>query len=88
MASNTSDTKDVQSSEERRETIGWLRAIASGVVIAAAGVLGVVVLPNIVLTSGSSLSRDTRMVIASVVSIASVCVLAWAVARAQRRGTI
>lgn len=68
--------------------MSWLRAAASAVVIVGIGFVGAIVLPNLVLTSATSLSRDTRMLVASAVSIGVVILMAFILRKLQARGLI
>ncbi len=71
-------------------SIGWLRAIASGLAILVVG-LGVAIgVTNWLLTDGSlsTLSRDDRMWLATVLFLVSVVAIAWGLRRLQARGLI
>jgi fumarate reductase subunit D len=69
-------------------SIGWIRAVLSGVTILAVGLAASVGLANLVLTKATSLSRSVREYVASVVFLAVVFLLAWALRRLQAHGLI
>ncbi len=74
--------------EGRRHRIGWIRGIASGVLIVLASFALTVLLPNEVLTGSFSMSRDARGVVAFVIVIVMVAVTATGLRRLQGRGLI
>jgi len=75
------------SADERRDAIGWGRAIATGVTIVLVGFLGAVWLPDVLLKQ-LSVDRSTRALIAATVSLVVVIALAWALRRLQAAGRI
>ena len=74
--------------EHGGDDIGWWRAIATSLGILVVGLTVAVGGANYVLTDVTSLSRDNRQYIATVVFFASVILLAFALRRLQRRGLI
>ena len=68
--------------------IGWARALLTGFVVLVVGLTASVGGANLVLTRATGLSRDVREYIASVVFLAVVIVVAWALRRLQARGLI
>lgn len=76
------------SEADQRAEIGWIRGIVSGVIITVVGFAGAVLAPNLLLTSGLSLSRDTRVLLATALTVVVVLLLSWVLRRAQNRGLI
>jgi hypothetical protein len=74
--------------DERRARIGWGRAILTGVAIVVVAFLGAIWLPDLILRQFSSVSRDTRTLVAATVSVVVVLAIAWALRRLQSRGAI
>ena len=70
------------------ETIGWLRAIASGIAIVIVGFALTVVAANSILTRFTGMSRTTRQDLASIVFLVVVVLIAWALRRLQARGLV
>jgi TRAP-type C4-dicarboxylate transport system permease small subunit len=70
------------------EHISWWRAIASALCILVTGLALAVGGANYVLTNLTSLSRDNRQYVASLIFFAVVIGLAFALRRLQRRGLI
>jgi hypothetical protein len=68
--------------------IGWGRALLTGFVVLVVGLAASVGGANAILTKATGLSRDVREYAASVVFLAVVIVLAWALRRLQARGLI
>ena len=73
--------------EQRRDAIGWGRALGSAVVIVLIGFLGAVWLPDVLLKQ-LSVGRDTAAVTAAGVSILVVVAMAWGLRRLQAGGRI
>ncbi len=71
-----------------RSVIGWGRATLTGLAVIVVGTVASVGGANAVLTRATSLSRDVREYIASIVFLAVVIVLAWGLRRLQARGLI
>ena len=69
-------------------SIGWPRAIASGVGIVLLAFLGVAYLPNKLLGSLSGMGSEARSLIVAGVAIAVVVVLAVALRKLQARNLI
>jgi hypothetical protein len=69
-------------------TIGWARALLTGFVVLVVGLAVSVGGANVVLTRATGLSRDVREYVASVVFLANVIAVAWALRRLQARGLI
>jgi hypothetical protein len=69
-------------------SIGWLRAVLSGVGILVIGILASVGVANLILTKATNLSRSTREYLASLVFFAVLFSLAWMLRRLQARGLI
>ena len=74
--------------EGHEASIGWGRAIASGLAVLLIGVLGAVGGANLVLTRALGLTRDARQWLATGLFLVVVIVLAWALRRLQGRGLI
>jgi hypothetical protein len=74
--------------DERRERIGWPRAIASGLAVVLVAVAAGVYAPDRLLTGLSGLSRDARVYLATGVTLLTVSILAWALRRLQARGRV
>lgn len=72
----------------RGTSIGWIRAVFTGVIILTVGLAASVGLANLVLTKATSLSRSVREYLASVVFLAVVFLLAWGLRRLQAHGLI
>ena len=70
------------------ERISWWRAIATGLGVLVVGLVLAVGGVNYVLTDVTSLSRDNRQYVATLVFFAIVIGLAFALRRLQRRGLI
>ncbi len=83
-----SSSPDGPSSVERRDDIGWLRGIATGVVILVVGLLVSVGGANEILTGVSGMSRDNLAYLASAVFVVVLLVAAWLLRRLQARGAI
>jgi hypothetical protein len=73
---------------DRRDRIGWLRAILSGVLILVVGLGLSVGVTNTMLTGLTGMSRDTVVLLATGVFLAVVVVMAWVLRRLQARGVI
>ena len=71
-----------------RPAIGWGRAVLTGLVVIIVGAVASVGGANTVLTKATSLSRDVREYVATVVFLGVVIALAWALRRLQARGWI
>ena len=69
-------------------SIGWIRALLTGVIVLAVGLVASVGVANLILTKATGLSRSVREYAASVVFLAVVFLLAWALRRLQARGLI
>jgi len=69
-------------------SIGWIRAVITGVIVLVVGFAASVGLANLILTRATSLSRNAREYVASVVFLAVVFALAWALRRLQAHGLI
>ncbi len=68
--------------------IGWPRAVASGLAILIVG-LGVALGgANLILTNMNSISRDTRVYLATALFLVTVVLMAWVLRRLQARGLI
>lgn len=74
--------------DDRRDAIGWVRAIASGLVIAAVSFVGFALAPDLLLASSLSTSREVRVLAATGVTLTWVVVMAWVLRRLQRQGLI
>jgi hypothetical protein len=68
--------------------IGWGRALLTGVVVLVVGLAASVGGANAILTRATGLSRDVREYTASVLFLAVVTGVAWALRRLQARGLI
>jgi hypothetical protein len=71
-----------------RAAIGWGRAVLTGAVVLAVGLVASVGSANIILTKATGLSRDAREYVASIVFLTVVIAVAWALRRLQARGLI
>ena len=71
-----------------RSVIGWGRAALTGLAVLVVGTVAAVGGANAVLTKATSLSRDLREYIASIVFLAVVIAIAWVLRRLQARGLI
>ena len=69
-------------------SIGWIRAVLSGVIVLVVGLTASVGVANLILTKATGLSRNIREYVASVVFLAVVFLLAWALRRLQAHGLI
>jgi membrane protein implicated in regulation of membrane protease activity len=74
--------------QERAHEIGWLRAIATGIVVLVVGIGATVFGANRILTKALALTRGGREALASALFLVVVVVLAWALRRFQARGWI
>ena len=84
----SSSLHDGPAAAERRDGIGWLRGIGSGVAILVVGLLVSVGGANEILTNVSGMSRDTLAYLASAVFVIVLVVAAWVLRRLQSRGLI
>ncbi len=75
-------------SDTPRSAIGWGRAALTGLVVIVIGGVAALGGANAVLTRATGLSRDLREYVASIVFLAVVIALAWALRRLQARGWI
>jgi fumarate reductase subunit D len=64
-------------------SIGWIRAVLTAVTVLVVGLAASVGVANLILTKATSLSRSVREDVASVVFLAAVVLLAWALRRLQ-----
>lgn len=71
-----------------RASIGWMRAVLTGLAVLVTGLVASVGVANAVLTKATGLSRSVREYIATVVFLAAVFGLAWVLRRLQARGLI
>ena len=69
-------------------TIGWIRAVLTGVIVLVVGLAASVGVATLILTKATGLSRNIREYVASVVFLAVVFLLAWALRRLQAHGLI
>ena len=69
-------------------SIGWIRAVLTGVIVLVVGLAASVGVANLILTKATGLSRSVREYVASLVFLAVVFVLAWALRRLQAHGLI
>jgi hypothetical protein len=74
--------------DERRDHIGWARAVGTGVAIMACSFVAVVWVPDLILRQLTSVGRDLRVLVAATVSIVAVVLAAFALRRLQSRGVI
>ncbi len=81
-------TATMSKAEVRRGGIGWIRGIASGVVIVAVSFVLVVLLPNAVLTGSFTMARDPRGVLAFVIAVVLAIAIATGLRRLQAKGLI
>jgi hypothetical protein len=68
--------------------IGWLRAIATGVVVLVVGIGTTVLGANRILTKALGVTRGGREALATALFLLVVIVLAWLLRRLQARGWI
>jgi hypothetical protein len=78
----------VSDTEAGTAPIGWGRALLTGFFVLVVGLAVSVGGANAVLTRATGLSRDVREYVASVVFLAVVIAVAWALRRLQARGLI
>ncbi len=69
-------------------SIGWIRAVLTGVIVLVVGLAASVGVANLILTKATGLGRSVREYVASVVFLAVVFLLAWALRRLQAHGLI
>lgn len=69
-------------------SIGWIRAVLTGVIVLVVGLAASVGVANLILTRATGLSRSVREYMASLVFLAVVFLLAWALRRLQAHGLI
>jgi len=69
-------------------SIGWVRAVLTGMIVLVVGLAASVGVANLILTKATGLSRSVREYVASLVFLAVVFVLAWALRRLQAHGLI
>ena len=69
-------------------SIGWIRAVLTGLIVLVVGLAASVGVANLILTRATGLSRNVREYVASVVFLAVVFLLAWALRRLQAHGLI
>lgn len=68
--------------------IGWLRAIASGLVILIVGLGATLYGTDKLVTSLTGMSRDSRALVVTAVFLVIFAVVAWMLRRLQARGLI
>jgi hypothetical protein len=68
--------------------IGWPRAVASGLAILVVGLVVAVGGANLIVTNLTSVSRDTRVYLASTLFLVTFVLIAWVLRRLQARGLI
>ncbi len=73
---------------ERRESIGWPRAILTGLALLILGVTVAVYGAQLAIENLTGLSRDQRVWVATAIMTASVVLMAWGLRRLQARGLI
>ena len=73
---------------ERRDRIGWGRAIMTALLFVVVGFIAVVWLPDLVLQHATSIGRATRVLVAAGLSFAMLILLSWAMRLLQARGRI
>jgi Ca2+/Na+ antiporter len=76
------------SPDERRNAIGWPRAIGSGLAILLIGVGVGVYGAQFAVEKLTGLDRDQRVWVATAVMTVAVIAMAWALRRLQARGLI
>ena len=69
-------------------SIGWIRAVLTAVIVLVVGLAASVGVANLILTRATGLSRSVREYAASLVFLAVVFLLAWALRRLQAHGLI
>ncbi len=79
---------DAAGGGDGRESIGWGRALLSGIAILVVGIGATVWGADAVLKKVTGLSRDNRQYLASALFFAIVIALAWLLRRLQQRGWI
>jgi hypothetical protein len=79
---------DVVPTAPEPSTIGWPRAIASGLAVIVIGFVGAIVGPNAVLTKSLALTRTAREWLATALFFAVIAVLAVALRWLQHRKLI
>jgi hypothetical protein len=73
---------------ERRNAIGWPRAIASGLALLLVGIGVGVYGAQFAVEKLTGLDRDQRVWVATAVTTVSVVAMAWVLRRLQARGVI
>ena len=76
------------SPEQRREAIGWPRAIVTGLALLVVGIAVAVYGAQLAIENLTGLSRDQRVWVATAIVTASVVLMAWVLRRLQARGVI
>ena len=76
------------SPEQRREAIGWPRAILTGLALLVVGIAVAVYGAQLAIENLTGLSRDQRVWVATAIVTASVVLMAWVLRRLQARGVI
>ena len=76
------------SPDERRNAIGWPRAIGSGLAVLLVGIGVGVYGAQFAVEQLTGLARDQRVWVATAVMTVSVVAMAWVLRRLQARGVI
>jgi len=81
-------TGDPAAGVDDASPIGWGRAVATAIGLLVVGLGASVEGANTVLTRMTSLTRDTRALLATVLFLAVVVAMAWLLRRLQARGLV
>jgi hypothetical protein len=79
---------DPRTPEERRNGIGWFRAILSGLGLLVVGIGVGVYGAQAAVEQLTGFSRDQRVWVATAIMTVSIIVMAWVLRRLQARGLI
>lgn len=77
-----------ESPDQRREAIGWPRAILTGLALLVVGIAVAVYGAQLAIENLTGLSRDQRVWVATAIVTVSVVLMAWVLRRLQARGVI
>jgi hypothetical protein len=75
-------------SPERRAEFGWVRGLATALVILIVGFVAVVYVTNVIVTRFTGMQRPTRVGLATAWFFISLLALAFVLRRLQARGIV
>jgi hypothetical protein len=88
MAASTPASRQTDGERPDAPTIGWPRAMLSGLIVILVGFMGAVLGPNAILTRSLALTRGARELLATLLFLAVIGILAVALRWLQHRKLI